>query len=79
MKRLRRDKNHLKTSSEPSTLQGHTQRVLQKGRGGIVLELEMSRIIRDLTSRDQMIKVDRVNRSTEKSAVDSVDLSTCYE
>ena len=78
MKRLRRDRKHLGTSSEPSTLQGHTQRVLQEGRGEIVLGLEMSRVIRDLTSRGQMIKVDRVDRSIEKSAVDPVDLSICY-
>ena len=76
MKRLRRDRKHLRTSSEPSTLQDHTQKVLQEEREGIMLELRMFRVIRDLTSKDQMIKVDRVNKSIEKNTVDSVDLST---
>ena len=53
MKRLRRDKKHLRISSEPNILQGHTQRVLQKGRERIMLELRMFRIIRDLTLKDQ--------------------------
>ena len=34
---------------------------------------------RDLASRGQMIKIDRIDKSIEKSVIDSVDLSTCYE
>ena len=75
MKRLRRDRKHFRTSSELSTLQGHIQRVLQKEKKRIVLELRMFKIIKDLTSKDQMIKIDRVDKSIEKSTVDSVDLS----
>ena len=76
MKRLRRDKKHLRTSSELSTLQGHTQKVLQKRREEIMLKLKMFKIIRDLTSRNQMIKIDRVDKSIKENTVDSIDLST---
>ena len=79
MKRLRRDRKHLKIFSESNTLQDHTQRVLQKERRGIVLKLKMFKIIRDLTSKSQMIKIDRVDKSIEKSVIDSVDLLIYYE
>ena len=66
MKRLRRDKKHLRISSELNTLQDHIQKVLQKERGEIMLRLKMFKVIRDLTSRNQMIKIDGVDRSIEK-------------
>ena len=43
-----------------------------------MLGLGMSRVSRDLAPRGQVTKVDCVDRSTERSAVDPVDLSTCY-
>ena len=82
MKKLQRDRKHLKIFSESSTLQDHTQRVLQEERKKIILELEIFKIIRDLTSRDQMIKIDRVDKSIKENvidSVDSVDLSICYK
>ena len=65
--------------SESSTLQSHTQKVLQKERKKIVLKLRMFKVIKDLTLKDQMIKIDRVDKSIEENAVDSIDLSIYYE
>ena len=41
--------------------------------------IKVDYVNRNLTSKDQMIKVDRVDKSIEKNVIDSVDLSICYE